>query len=116
MDGDGSEEIVLGLGTYIDNGGWVEVREDAGGDYNHVTWIKVPFRAYNEANGATWPATGDVDGDNRDEILLGLGAFPEDGGWFEFREDAAGGFAHTSWGHVDDSAEGETRPAAVRAP
>ena len=116
LDGDGSEEIVLGLGTYTANGGWVQVREDAAGGYNHLTWIRVLFSAYNDANGATWPATGDVDGDNRDEILLGLGAYPADGGWFEFREDAAGGFAHTSWGHVDDSAEGETRPAAVRAP
>ena len=101
LDGDGSEEIVLGLGTYTANGGWVEVREDAAGGYNHVKWIRVPFSAYNEANGATWPATGDVDGDNRDEILLGLGAFPADGGWFEFREDAAGGFAHTSWGQKE---------------
>ena len=116
VDGDGLAEIVIGLGTYTANGGWVEVREDAAGDYNHLKWIRVPFTAYNDANGATWPATGDVDGDNRDEILLGLGAYPADGGWFEFREDAAGGFAHTSWGHVDDSAEGETRPAAVRAP
>ena len=116
VDGDGSDEIVLGLGTYAANGGYVQVREGTDGGYTHLKWIRVPFSAYNDANGATWPATGDVDGDNRDEILLGLGAYPANGGWFEFREDAAGGFAHTSWGHVDDSAEGETRPAAVRAP
>ena len=115
LDGDGRAEIVIGLGAYPANGGWVEVREDAAGGYTHLKWIRVPFSAYNEANGATcqplvtWMET-------RDEILLGLRAFPVDGDWFEFREDAAGGFAHTSWGHVDDSADGETRPAAVRAP
>lgn len=31
-----------------------------------------------EANGGTFPACGDVDGDGRDEIVLGLG---KDGQW-----------------------------------
>ena len=103
LDGDGLAEIVIGLGTYTANGGWVEVREDAAGGYAHLTWIRVPFSAYNEANGEVHPATGDLDGDGSEEIVLGLGTYTANGGWVEVREDAAGGYTPTSRGSGSSS-------------
>jgi len=78
-------------------------------------WVRVPWSAYNSANGETWPAVGDIDGDGRAEIVAGLGTYRSNGGWMYIFEDEAAGFASKGWLRVlwsaYNSANGETRPA-----
>jgi len=114
IDGDGRDEIVLGLGPVSGDpnypGGWFEVLDD---DYSHLAWGRVNWPPYNSANGETRPACGDVDGDGRDEIVIGLGQGGD--GWIEVFDDVSSGHAHLAWPRVQwgpyNSANGETRPA-----
>lgn len=76
LDGDRRGEIVTGLDSYPVNGGWFHVREDLSAGLAHIQWVRYANVAYNTANGETRPATGDVDGDFRDEILVGTGPMP----------------------------------------
>jgi hypothetical protein len=59
-----------------------------------------------------------VDGDGKDEIIIGLGSFPANGGWFEVFDDASAGYAHLTWSRVNwddyNSSNGETRPAVMQ--
>ena len=111
LDGDGVAEIVIGLGPGGE--GRIEVLDNAGGDFAHKAWMQVPWPAYNAANGATFPAAGDVDADGTAEIVVGLG----DGGygWVEVVDDAVAGHAHLNWLQVSWSeyaaAAGEVHPA-----
>lgn len=110
IDGDGIGEIVLGLEE--GGGGWLAVFDGAPSGFSHRRWLRVDWSAYNERNGLTYPAMGDVDGDGRAEIVVGLG--PTSGGWVQLIDDAAAGFV-TSWirsSRTDYNARnGETHPA-----
>lgn len=94
-------------------GGWLEVFDDAGADFAHVCWKRVPWPSYNNANGETRPACGELDGDGKDEIVVGLGK--GGGGWVELLEDAAEKCAHLDWLRVEwkdyNCGNGEARPA-----
>jgi hypothetical protein len=111
VDGTGASEIIVGLGR--GGGGWIEILRGTAGGYAHQAWTQVNWAAYNSANGTAFPAAGDVDGDGRAEIVVGLGT--GSGGWFEVLQDAAGGFAHVAWlktsWAVYNQQSGETHPA-----
>ena len=54
VDGDGTDEIIIGLGA--DGAGWIEVLDDASSGYAHIAWSQVHWTLYNDSNGETWPA------------------------------------------------------------
>jgi len=113
VDGDGNDEIIIGLDG--NGGGWLEVFDDATTGYAHVAWPRIQWSAYNTANGESWPACGDVDGDGEDEIIIGLGSYPSNGGWFEVFDYSSGHVTHKAWKRVNwgeyNSQSGEARPA-----
>ncbi len=115
FDGDGRDEIAVGLGWYPEAGGWVAFFDDASTGFARLPWVRVLWPAYNAANGETWPAAGNVDDDARDELVLGFGRYPDSGGWVRILDDAAAGHAGLSWLRLDysayNAAVGVTYPA-----
>ena len=115
IDGDGKDEIVIGLGPVEGNplipGGVFEVLDD---DYSHLAWGEIGWSDYNQANGESWPALGDIDGDGKAEIIIGLG--PQGAGRIEVFDYSAKGLTHRAWAEVGwedyNKIWGETRPAA----
>ena len=79
LDGDGQAEVVVGLGPYPANGGWMHVRRGATGGWAAVGWVRLPWAAYDAASGATRPSARDVDGDGRAELLVGIGRYADGG-------------------------------------
>jgi hypothetical protein len=114
IDGDGRDEIVIGLGPVPGDssvpGGNFEILDD---DYTHLAWGQVQWPGYNSANGETWPACGDIDGDGQDEIIVGLGS--GSGGFLEIFDYDTGSINHKEWIRVNwkgyNTANGESRPA-----
>ena len=102
--------LVSGLGE--SSSGWTEAFL---GDYSRKEWLRVGWSAYNTASGETRIATGDIDGDGKDEIVMGLGPVSGNsgipGGWFEVLDDD---YSHLGWGRISwsgyNSANGETWP------
>jgi hypothetical protein len=99
LDNDGRAEIVLGLGH--GGHGWAEVRDDAVGGYRSLRWIGLGWPAYNDAVGEVHPAIGNIDGDPGAEIVIGLGAFAGNGGWFLICDDGATGNASLGWRRIN---------------
>ncbi len=116
IDGDGLDEAVVGMGTYAANGGWVGVFDDSLQGHRFLRWYRVPYAAYNAANGETWPACGNFDADPRSEIVVGLGSNPTNGGWMIMADDLAAGLATLGWVRAGQlsylSSNGSTYPAA----
>ncbi|MEK7866657.1 MAG: pre-peptidase C-terminal domain-containing protein [Planctomycetota bacterium] len=115
LDGDPNPDMVLGFGRGA--GGWVALYERASGAWGLIRWYRVPWSAYNAANGETCPALGDMDGDGLDEIAIGLGS----GGGGNVAIVRAPGLVPTfgrwiavTWAAYN-SANGETRPAFANA-
>ena len=118
FDGDGKDELAIGLGTYTTTGGYVEIKDDAIAGYAHMAWPRIPWPSYNVANGATHPNAGDFDYDGKDELAIGIGIYTTKGGYVEIKDDDSAGYAHMDWMWVHwpayNSTNGETRPALGR--
>jgi len=108
------DNYFIGLGR---NGqGFVEVRWGAGRSNAAWGWARLPWSGYNAAVGETRAATGDVDGDGNDELLVGLSSYPAGGGGFVgVFDDCAKGCQFLRWVRVRWAAynarNGETTPA-----
>jgi len=112
IDGDGVDEILIGLG--VGGNGRVEVFKFKNGQAVHEKWIKVGWEDYCKAGGGVRPACGNIDFDRKDEIILGL--YPANGFMPEGKFEVLDGNAeHLAWGVVDlpdyNAINGETRPA-----
>ncbi|GEM_PF-5249655 len=73
INNDGLDEVILGIGTFPQSGGWIEVRRDGFGRNDHMSWLRVPWTAYNVKNGLVRPAAANLDNDPEAEIVFGLG-------------------------------------------
>ena len=86
LDGDGKDEVIVGLGPVKGNpdipggvffifdqtsAGSTDLRDAGQSDVSG--WGVISWPEYNRINGESWPACGDVNGDGKDEIVLGLG-------------------------------------------
>ncbi len=114
VNNDGLDEVIVGTGTYTLQGGWIEVRRDGFARNDHLAWIRVPWAAYNAANGLVRVAAANVDSDPEKEIVFGLGQ-GGGGAWGVF-DDANRGYRFLGWLHAGtsayDGANGEVRVAA----
>lgn len=114
IDGDGKQEIVVGLGPVNDvpdmPRGAFQVLDD---DYSLLAWGQVEWPEYNSLNGETRPAVGDLDGDGLAEIVIGLGS--GGGGLVQVFKYADGKVVNAGWAQVDwpeyAQSNGETRVA-----
>ncbi len=109
VDGDGKAEVVL----CASRGASFQVLDDAATDFAPLRWRSVSWDEYRRGNGGVRASIGDLDGDGRAEIALGLDRGGR--GWMEIREGASSSFAHAAWIGIPwpeyDSAQGETHPA-----
>ncbi len=114
IDGDGRDELIIGMGPNdSDKTAPVGIFEVLDDDFSHLYWGQVDWPDYNFGNGETWPACGDIDGDGRDEILIGLG--PGGMGAVEVFTVSGNQLVHKSWYNSSwseyNQARGEIRPA-----
>jgi exo-beta-1,3-glucanase (GH17 family) len=58
VDDDEQDELLLGLGRYPANGGWLEIKDFAGGQLSTLSWARVHWDIYNRVSGLTRPAGG----------------------------------------------------------
>lgn len=114
IDGDGEDEIIIGFAQVTDNagipGGFFQILDH---DFTHLAWGQVNWPEYNELNGETWPACGDLNDDGDDEIIIGLGKGGE--GTIEVFDFESGELFHQEW-VISNWADyntliGETRPS-----
>ena len=114
IDGDGRDNIVVGLGRIQNEpgiwGGYFAVLDD---NYAIMAIGQIEWPEYNATNGETRPACGDIDGDCIAEIIIGLG--PGGEGRMEIFKFENQQLKHVKWlqtGWEDyNRGNGEIRPA-----
>ncbi|TCT21397.1 InlB B-repeat-containing protein [Thiobaca trueperi] len=114
LDGDGRDEIVIGFGQVTTQpgmpGGRFQILDD---DFSHLLWGQISWPDYNTANGETYPAIGDLDGDGKNELLIGLGAGGQ--GLIQVFRVENGALAPLGWTAIDwpeyNQSNGAARPA-----
>jgi hypothetical protein len=121
LNGDGKDEIVVGLGPVKNNpdipgGVFFIFNADLSdtGETAAVGSAVIDWPDYNRISGESWPACGDINGDGKDEIVLGLGK--QGGGRFEILEfdmiqNRAG---HLAWQKSALTASSEIHPVCGR--
>jgi hypothetical protein len=98
VDGDGQDEIVVGLGET--GMGRLRVIDGTNGGYAALSSLNVGWAAYiNCGNAPTYPACGNLDSDDADEIIVGLGETSM--GRLPMLDDLAAGYANMGWLEVD---------------
>jgi len=115
LNGNGKEMIVMGLG--VGGEGRVETFQFQDGIVSHSNWITVDWENYNSTVGETRPVCGDIDGDGKDEIIVGLGSNNDDpeipGGRFPIIDDD---YTLLTWSEIDwsdyNTGNGESYPAS----
>lgn len=111
VDGDGLSELVVGLSS--GGAGWMAIFDDASHGHSLMRWVQVPWPNYNHANGAVFPAVGNLDGDAAHEIVAGLGS--DSNGWFAIMDDANNSFGLVAWRRLAwesySTTNGTTHPA-----
>jgi hypothetical protein len=114
IDGDGLDEIIVGLGS--GGAGWIEVFEYGSGKVSHKDWVRVNWSSYNSTSGETRPVCGDIDGDGRDEIVVGLSQGGS--GYMEILDDVSASHKHLAWPRIHwatyNQANGETWPVVKK--
>ena len=115
LTGEGENLIVVGLG----NGGEgrMEVFRFQDGAALHKDWVAIDWDVYNQTVGDTRPVCGDIDGDGKDEIIVGLASNPDDpqipGGIFPILDDD---YSHLAWSEVNwpeyNTGNGESFPTS----
>ncbi|MBK1643169.1 hypothetical protein CKO25_00560 [Thiocapsa imhoffii] len=112
LNGNGRDEVVLGFGPapFGQSGGWFRLLDS---NLAHLAWGRVDWDDYNATNGETYPAVGDLDGDGKAEIVIGLGS--GGGGMMQVFGYDAGGLVPLGWTALDwpeyNALSGATRPA-----
>ena len=99
IDGDGRDEIVVGLAK----AGVAYVFDDATKGFAPLATLRVPWKAYDAACGEVRPAAGDLDGDGKAEVVLGLADGSGSGGWMAaFREGKFAKWVRFPWSGADE--------------
>jgi hypothetical protein len=93
IDGDGLDELVVGMGR--EGKGMVAVLDDDAHGHALLAFIDSGWEYYSNTFGTIYPAVGNLDGDAAAEIVMGLG--PGGSGWFKVIDDASTGFAAYGW-------------------
>lgn len=103
--GNYSAQFVAGLGDYPGSGGYIESLSSSA-PYSNVSWLNVPWGAYNAAKGETRPAVCDLDGNGLPDLVVGLGIGA--GGYISIRRDTGvWGWIRIPW-PTYNAANGET--------
>ena len=71
LDADGDIDLALGFGP--GSGGQMALVYFEADAVDHVDTLTAGDATYHAEDGQTWPACGDVDGDDRNELVVGLG-------------------------------------------